>query len=284
VTGYLTFYDAAWPPDPPPVTDGVCVYIGGDATHVWTLEEIGMQPARYRLPIFVRSNPRGIAGVAADVNAALAQLKAIGAPRGTLCAWDMETAADKLYIAGIYTGMAAHGYRVIIYGSQSSVMGNDVPDDLYWGADWTGAAHLHSGDAMTQWVSFSGYDLDLAESSLPFWDTQAKAPKPPVTKPALPTAPSAPPWQETMLNSLPILSEGAADEPGHVFFVHRAQALVKVYGQITGLPEAAALDVSGTYDAATKTAVGQVQGHARITVDGVVGADTWAVLITGSAS
>jgi hypothetical protein len=101
-------------------------------------------------------------------------------------------------------------------------------------------------------------------------------------KPAPPAAPSAPPWQETLLNSLPVLSEGAADESGHVFFVHRAQALVKVYGQITGLPEAAALEVSGTYDAAAKAAVQQVQEHARITVDGIVGADTWAVLVTGA--
>lgn len=104
----------------------------------------------------------------------------------------------------------------------------------------------------------------------------------PVTTPAPPAAPSAPPWQETMMNNLPVLSEGAADEAGHVFFVHRAQALVKVYGQITGLAEAAALDVTGTYDAATKAAVEQVQGRARITVDGVVGADVWRVLITGA--
>jgi hypothetical protein len=126
----LTFYDAAWPPDPPPVTDGVVIYIGGDTPHVWTAEEIGMQPARYRLPVFVRSDPRGIAGVASDVNAALAQLAAIKAPRGILVAWDMETAADKTYIAGVYTGLAAHGYELIIYGSQSDVMGNDNPDGL----------------------------------------------------------------------------------------------------------------------------------------------------------
>ena len=106
----LTFYDAAWPPVPPPAADGACCYIGGDAVHVWTAEEIKAQTARYRLPVFVRSDPRGIAGVAADVNAAVAQLKAIGAPKGTLVAWDMETAADKAYIAGVYTGLAAaHG-------------------------------------------------------------------------------------------------------------------------------------------------------------------------------
>ena len=100
VTSYLTFYDAAWPPALPPETDGFCCYIGGDTPHVWTLEEIRAQKARYILPIFVRSNPRGLAGVAPDVNAALRELAAIGAPKGILIAWDMEMAADVLYIGG----------------------------------------------------------------------------------------------------------------------------------------------------------------------------------------
>jgi peptidoglycan hydrolase-like protein with peptidoglycan-binding domain len=274
VTGYLTFYDAAWPPDPPPVTDGVVIYIGGDTPHVWTPEEIAQQPARYRLPIFVRSNPRGIAGVASDVNAALRGLADIKAPRGILVAWDMETAADKTYITGIYTGMAAHGYRVIVYGSQSSVMGNDVPDDLYWGADWTGTAHLHKGDAVTQWVSFAGFDLDLAESLLPFWDTQAKAPKPP-PKPAPSPAPDpVPAWQEAMMNKLPTLQEGAKDtaEP---WMVRRVQALCNALGTPCAL--------DGDFGAATKTAVETVQRDHGVTVDGTVGPVTWSVLVTGSA-
>ena len=60
MTGTLRFYDAAYPPAKPPAADGVCIYIGGDTPHVWTLAEIEAQPARYRLPIFVRSNPAGI--------------------------------------------------------------------------------------------------------------------------------------------------------------------------------------------------------------------------------
>lgn len=178
----LTFYDAAWPPVPPPETDGVCIYIGGDAVHVWTLAEIQAQKARYRLPVFVRSTPRGISGVAADVNAALAQLAAIGAPRGILVAFDLETAADKTYIAGVYSGLAAHGYELLVYGSESSVMGNDNPDGLYFAADWTGSPHLAKGSVVTQWVSFAAYDEDLAEPGLPFWDTQAKPPVPPPVK------------------------------------------------------------------------------------------------------
>jgi len=179
MTGYLTFYDSAWPVTPPPESDGVAGYIGGDTPHVWTAEDWAAQKARYRLPVFVRSDPRGIAGVVPDVNAAVDRLKAIGAPRGTLVAWDMETAADKTYVAGVYTGLLAHGYELIVYGSDSTVMGNDNPDGLYWAADWTGAVHMAGRSVMTQWVAFAAYDESEAKSGLPFWDTQAKPPTPP---------------------------------------------------------------------------------------------------------
>ncbi len=175
MTGTLTFYDAAYPPPHPPGTDGVCGYIGGDTPHVWTAEDWRSQTARYRLPIFVRSNPPG-PGAEADVGAAVAQLKAIGAPEGALVAWDMETAADAAYISGVYVRLIAAGYRLIVYGTQSDVMGNQAPDGLYWGADWTDTPHLHSGDQMTQYVSFAAYDESLAQASLPFWDTRP-APK-----------------------------------------------------------------------------------------------------------
>ncbi len=82
--------------------------------------------------------------------------------------------------------MSASRYALIVYGSQSTVFGNDVPDGLYFGADWTGMPHLAAGDAMTQWVSFSGYDEDLARATLPFWDTRP--------------APEPAPEEETMAN------------------------------------------------------------------------------------
>jgi hypothetical protein len=175
--GQLLFYDAAWPPASPPASDGVAFYIGGDTPHVWTAAEVSASKARYRLPIYVRSNPPG-PGAAADVAAALAQLKAIGAPAGVLVAWDMETAADAGYISAVSTGITSAGYQIIVYGSQSTVLGNKVPDGLYWGADWTAAVHLAGADVMTQYVSFAGYDLSTARSSLPFWDTQPPGPLP----------------------------------------------------------------------------------------------------------
>jgi hypothetical protein len=239
--GDLTFYDSAWPPDPAPDTDGVCVYVGGDAVHVWTPEEVRVQKARYRLPVFVRSNPRGLAGVAADVNAALVGLAAIGAPRGILVALDAETAADKLYIAGMYAGLAAHGYELIVYGSDSTVMGNDNPDGLYFAADWTGSAHLARGSVMTQWVSFSGYDLDLAESSLPFWDTRPEPPKPAARKKAPVTSvpieiQDASIYVHAVVNGQPVVFiVDSGDAVGAVFTSADAARLGLVQGQPFGV-------------------------------------------------
>lgn len=207
MVSYLTFYDAAFPPARPPVTDGVCVYLGGDTLHVWTRAEVDAQQARYVLPIFVRSDPRGLASVAPDLNAALAQLEVIGAPRGCLVAVDMETADDKLYIAGMYTGLLARGYQLMVYGSDSTVFGNDVPSGLYFAADWTGAAHMAGGSAMTQWASFAGYDEDEAEASLPLWDR-----RPPPLAPPQP-GPTARPTEEDDMPQGQITAPQGARQP-----------------------------------------------------------------------
>ena len=86
------------------------------------------------------------------------------------------------------------------------------------------------------------------------------------------------------MNKLPVLSEGAADKPGEVSFVHRMQALVKVVGEITDLADAACQVTNGTFDAATKVAVQQVQANRGLAQDGICGPQTWSVLVAGSAT
>ena len=86
------------------------------------------------------------------------------------------------------------------------------------------------------------------------------------------------------MNKLPVLAEGATDKAGEVFFVHRMQALVKVYGQITGLADVACQETAGTFDATTTANVRAVQAHAGIEQDGVAGQQTWGVLVAGSAA
>lgn len=253
----LTFYDAAFPPANPPATDGVAFYIGGDTFHVWTKAELETQRARYRLPIFVRSNPVA-ASSTADVITAVSQLHVLDAPDGCLVAWDTETAEDPTYILSVYHGLQSSGYKLIVYGSQSIVGENQNPDGLYWGADWTNRAGVVSGDVITQWASFSAWDLSTAESSLPFWDT-IPAPVP---------TPSEPAWQVTIMQSLPTVASGATGNT-----VRTIQGLCVARGR--------SIAVDGVFGPDTEVAVKAIQTTAGISVDGIVGPATWAALITG---
>lgn len=170
--GNLLFRDSAYPVDPIPTGfDGVQFYIGGDTPHVWTPAEVNAQPERYRLPTFTRSNP-DVSLAAGDVVAALAQLKAIGAPKHTLVCLDSETSINPNYVAEFFYGMANGSYPVIDYGSASTVFGNQIPDGYYDAAQWTGQAHIVPGSQMTQWEALNVIDESTALSTLPFWDTQ----------------------------------------------------------------------------------------------------------------
>jgi hypothetical protein len=177
----LRFADAAYPSGiSGGPFDGVAFYAGGDTPHIWTPAEVGARPERYRLPVWVRSNPQGTTQALADATELLHALPRYGTPAGILIALDSETSADPAYVRAFVEAVNRGGHKVIDYGSESRVHGNDNPDGLYWGADWTSVPHLHSGDGATQYVSFSGYDLSLMSSALPFWDAHPPAkPVPP---------------------------------------------------------------------------------------------------------
>jgi hypothetical protein len=185
----ITFIDCSTPLKTYPQADGIAFYIGGDTPHVWTPSEIAQTPYRFRLPIFVRSNP-GDPGVsvANDVLNALNYLKSIKAPAGCLIALDLETAVNPPYVSNFYVGMKQAGFAVMDYGSKSTLYGNNNPSGYYWGADWTGVKHITPEDNMTQWANEGGYDISAAELGLPFWDTwpQPPAPVPPTPLPLTP--------------------------------------------------------------------------------------------------
>jgi hypothetical protein len=251
----LTFFDSAYPLASPLPVDGVCFYIGGDTPHVWTAEEVSAQPARYRLPVFVRSDPEQ-ASASADVVAAVSFLHSVKAPAGCLVAWDTEAADDPPYINAVYRALKASGYTLIVYGSQSVVTKEVNPDGLYWGADWTGSPHLHSGDVMTQYVSFPSYDESEAQAGLPFWDTKSSL---------------EPAWQEELMQTLPTLTTGAVGA-----FVKTVQGLCAARGY--------PVTIDGSFGPGTEAAVKHAQAAAGISQDGVVGPLTWPALITGSSS
>jgi peptidoglycan hydrolase-like protein with peptidoglycan-binding domain len=263
----LTFYDASNPPAHPPAgADGVCGYIGGDTPYVWTPADWDSQPARYRLPIFTRSDPPG-PGAQADVTAALAQLHALGAPRGCLVAWDFETAVDAEYTQQVYSLLHDAGYVLIAYGSVSYVFGNQDPDGYYWGAQWTGVQHFAGGADMTQWVSFSAYDMDVTVSDLPFWDTRATNPPPPPLPPQVT-------WVDITIK-LPVLQltdPYTADHP-QWRFVARLQAACTALGAPTA--------IDGVFGPLTEAAVKAIQRQFGITQDGIAGPATWTCLDAG---
>jgi peptidoglycan hydrolase-like protein with peptidoglycan-binding domain len=128
---------------------------------------------------------------------------------------------------------------------------------------------------MTQYVSFAAYDESLASSLLPFWDTRPAPPPPP---PAVPPA-----WQQALqaaIGKAPVLASGSKDAAGQVPLVHLAQLLVSGRGSWYGLGSVTQLTQDGDYGPKTAAGVKAVQQHYRITVDGVVGPQTWGVLIT----
>jgi len=131
-----------------------------------------------------------------------------------------------------------------------------------------------------QFTDAGPYDVSVMRTDWLANQSGKPAPKP-EPKPA-PVPSSIPAWQETLMNKLPTLAEGAHDEAGHVFFVGRLQALIAEYGRITDLAAAACQEATGVFDAATAAAVRAVQEHMHLTQDGIVGPQTWGVLITGA--
>lgn len=167
----LSGYDASSPPANPPRTDVVAFYIGGDTPHVWTPTEIAKQTARYRLPIWVRSDPSGAIAPATDAAACTAALKALGAPRLTLVALDLETAIDPTWVAAFGVEIGAD-YGVLVYGSADNLFKNPRLAG-YW-LDLPGAKGIPANCVGVQYGQGGkgAWDWDLFDASLSLWDTQ----------------------------------------------------------------------------------------------------------------
>src|SRR6266540_4615399 len=171
-------WDAAYPPTSPPNWEVVAFYCGGNTPHVWTDSEIERQPARWRLPIFVRSHD---GDPLADAHTSIVWLVRHEVPCGVTLALDYETRVDATYLATFDRAVTDAGWRVMVYGSRDFVLRNPKPSGGYWVADYTGSPHLYPGSAATQWSGsgpFGGaYDPNLVADSTPLWDTQ-EAPMP----------------------------------------------------------------------------------------------------------
>lgn len=88
-------------------------------------------------------------------------------------------------------------------------------------------------------------------------------------------------WTETMIMALPVLQQGEQDAPGQIMYVHRAQALAKVIGQINSVTAASSLVTDGVFGPATTAGVKGIQQLFGVTQDGIVGPVTWHKLVAG---
>jgi len=103
-----------------------------------------------------------------------------------------------------------------------------------------------------------------------------------------PVPPYQPQWTEFDMSKIAVLSIGAADTPGGGFWsVHRLQVLLNMTGDLNGVTAARSSVMGapdGSFGPKTQAAVRGVQQHYGIAADGIAGAQTWSVLLTGSAS
>lgn len=166
-------FDAAFPPSPPPNTDAVAGYIGGNTPHVWTDAEWDAMPQSLRLPIYVCSHPEAHdPNVEADK--ALQWLWDHRVPTGVWVALDLETAVNPAFVKTFDGKIVASGRLLTIYGSKSTIFQNPIPSGGYWVADWTGVPHLLSRSVITQYASDTmlqkGYDLNVVADSVRLWE------------------------------------------------------------------------------------------------------------------
>lgn len=145
----LSFVQDASNPQGVALQPGVIVaagYIGGDTPHVWTAADWAVWGCRWRVPIWVRSNP-GDVDATVDANACVAALVTQGAPPP---------------------------YLVSPYGSESTITGNPAADG-YWVALWDGKPDLTGmpgGTIAKQYTSANSFDLSVIDQSVSTWDTQ----------------------------------------------------------------------------------------------------------------
>lgn len=169
-----SMYDAIVPNAGPsgwPVAAG---YIpGGDAYRGWTDQDWRAEKARYRLPIWVRSNPRDSVEGINEGHAAVAWAIRHGQPKGTTIALDLELAVHPAYVNAFNVTLFQAGYLTMAYGSLSTIFGNPHTHGGYWVAHYTGVAHMENGADATQYANHGAYDASLIKDSVPLWDTQS---------------------------------------------------------------------------------------------------------------
>lgn len=158
--------DAAFPENIGNFAGVVSGYFGGpNAFNVW--EQTAWRdlfPQNRKCPIWVA----GYAGQDEGTQAVQA-LRQLDVPHGIPIQVDMETRIDRSYLLEFGGVLQAAGYKVLIYGSRSTVFNNPELNG-YVVADYTGRPHMADrpdgtslGIRCTQWAAdlSPGYDVSV---------------------------------------------------------------------------------------------------------------------------
>lgn len=192
----------------------------------------------------------------ADAAAWFARQKAAGVTRP--CLYSSVSEMPQVIADLNAAGVARDGYRL-------------------WCAHWGDGAHICGPSSCnqisidvdgTQWTDTAlGRSLDESLLADDFFGAV------PVTPPTVTYLTSGEVTQ--IMGQLPVLQNGASDLTLPHWYVHRIQSILNgVYHY--------SLTLDGSFGAQTEAAVKGVQAQFKLTQDGIVGAETWSVLYTGS--
>lgn len=270
MTDLIQGYDASTPPWPVPaiyeVTGG---YIGGATPHVWTADEWRTKALKRKLPIYVPTYFHdGVLRAGSDAIDCVHALRSAGVPQGVCVGLDLETLIAPSYVEAFDNVVFAAGYRVVEYGSSSTIFKNPRTSGGYWVAtrpgnpDFSGYGNLYPGSVMTQVQDLGAYDVNMIDASLVFWGDETPAPS---TN-----------WIVTVISNLPTLKQGDSGTN-----VDTLQGLlcargypVKIDGQFGPDTDAKTREFQAHYNVPDSVS----NGHG----DGQVGQHTWTVLITNA--
>lgn len=172
-------YDAVTPQTGLVGYDVVAGYAGGNTPHVWSRAEWDSTTQRYRLPIWVRSNPQGEIQAVTEARKFSAYLDSIGCPHGVTLALDYETAQNQTYLNAFQTEIYSLRHSLVaLYGSLSTVVQNHNPSGGYWIADWDNLQDFPAGSIAHQYMNHPNYDASVISDSVVLWDTRPVLPTP----------------------------------------------------------------------------------------------------------